>query len=222
MEHRRVEDEQSGRTDRYDARWAVYNQRTAVLTLTSQFPAVWSLRWPGERSERATLADQGHQPWPPPNAHIVLPLPASLRGANVAGLRLVWRGEDGAFQSATLPVHIENGDDLLPPEEFRSLTADGILECLLSGRDPAEWVEAMERRQASGGTPSAARAFDSLRAVDTSSYVLYRTRRLGTALTALGHRLLRTVRRGTQWHTGSDRTRSARGCSRTRERGGMG
>jgi hypothetical protein len=196
-----IEDEQSGSDRPLPAAflWAVYNQRTAVLTvaldLSATFPAVWSLRWPGERSEDAPpLADQGYQPWPPPDGRIVLPLPASLRGANVAGLRLVWRGEDDALQSATLPVHIESGDDLLPPEEFRSLTADGILECLLSGRDPAEWVEAMERRQASGGTPSAAREFDSLRAVDTSSYVLYRTRRLGTALTASGHRLLRTVR----------------------------
>lgn len=178
--------------------WAMYNQRTAVLTvavdLSAKFPAVWSLRWPGERSDDTPpLADQGYQPWPPPNSCIVLPLPVSLRGANVAGLRLVWRGEDDALQSATLPVHIENGDDLLPPEEFRSLTADGILDCLLSGRDPAEWVEAMERRQASAGAQSASREFDSLRAVDTSSYVLYRTRRLGTALTALGNRLLRTV-----------------------------
>ena len=195
-----IEDEQPGSDRPLPAafRWAIYNQRTAVLTialdLSAEFPAVWSLRWPGERSEGSPpLADQGYQRWPPPNANLVLPLPASLRGANVAGLRLVWRGKDDTYQSAILPVHVSSGDDLLPPEEFRSLTASGILECLLSGRNPAEWVEAMERRQASGVKPSAASEFDSLRAVDTSSYVLYRTRRLGTALSALGHRLLRTV-----------------------------
>lgn len=178
--------------------WAVYNQRTAVLKvvvdLSASFPAQWALRWPGERAEAAPpLADQSYEPWPPPNANIVLVLPISLRGANVAGLRLTWQGEEGTLHSAILPVHVESGDDLLPPEEFRSLTPDGILDCLLSGRDPAEWVEAMERREASGGAQSSARDFDSLRTIDTSSYVLYRTRRLGTALTALGNRVLRTV-----------------------------
>jgi hypothetical protein len=196
-----IQDEQAGSDRPLPAAflWAVYNQRTAVLTisldLSAKLPTVWLLRWPGERSEDSQpLVDQGFQPWPPPNASIILTLPASLRGANISGLRLVWRGEDEELQSATLPVHIETGEDLLPSEEFCSLTADGILECLLSGRDTAEWVEAMERRKVSGGTPSRAREIDSLRDVDTSSYVLYRTRRLGSGLTALGHRLLHTVR----------------------------
>jgi hypothetical protein len=106
----------------------------------------------------------------------------------------VWLDEDGVMQSATLPVHVETEEDLLPPEEFRSLTADAILDCLLSGREPAEWVEALDQRQAARQTNAAPGEIDSLRAVDTSGYVLYRTRRLGAALTALGERLVRTVR----------------------------
>jgi hypothetical protein len=196
-----IEDEQAG-VDRplpTAFLWAIYNQRTAVLTVavdpSAEFPSEWSLRWPGERSEAAPpLADHRQRPWPPAEGRIVLQLSASLRGANIAGLRLAWRDEEGELQSATLPVHIESGDDLLPPEEFRSLTADVILECLLSGREPAEWVEALERRQERGQADGASREIDSLRAVDTSSYVLYRTRRLGAALAALGQRLLRTVR----------------------------
>lgn len=196
-----IEDEQAGMDRPLPSAflWAVYNQRTAVLTVavdpSAEFPLEWSLRWPGERSDEAPpLADHRQHPRPPVEGCIVLQLATSLRGANIAGLRLLWRDEQGALQSATLPVHIESGDDLLPPEEFRSLTADGILECLLSGREPAEWVEALERRQAAGKGNTAAREIDSLRAVDTSGYVLYRTRRLGAALATMGERLLRTVR----------------------------
>jgi hypothetical protein len=124
----------------------------------------------------------------------VLPLPASLRGANIAGLRLEWRDDEGVIQSATLPVHVESIEHLLPPREFRSLTAGGIVDCLLSGRELAEWVEALERRQMADPEKGGLRDLDSLRAVDTSGYVLYRTRRFGAALAALGERLQRTVR----------------------------
>ena len=179
--------------------WAVYNQYTAVLTVAvdpkAEFPSEWSLRWPGEHpQDAAPLADHRQFSQPPPEGRIVLPLPASLRGANIAGLRLEWRDDEGVIQSATLPVHVESTEHLLPPKEFRSLTAGGIVDCLLSGRDPAEWVEALERRQMADAEKGGLREFDSLRAVDTSGYVLYRTRRFGAALAALAERLQRTVR----------------------------
>jgi len=179
--------------------WAVYNQYTSVLTVAvdpkAEFPSEWSLRWPGEHPhDAAPLADHRQFSQPPPEGRIVLPLPASLRGANIAGLRLEWRDDDGVMQSATLPVHVESTEHLLPPKEFRSLTAGGIVNCLLSGREPAEWVEALERRQMADAEKGGLRDLDSLRAVDTSAYVLYRTRRFGAALAALGERLQRTVR----------------------------
>jgi len=178
--------------------WALYNQQTAVLTLEldpkAAFPAEWSLRWPGEAlTDAPPLVDQRQWPQPPPEGQIVLPLPAALRGANIAGLRLLWRDEEGALKSGTLPVHIQSAEDLLPPEEFRTLSATGILDCLLSGREPAELVEALERGQAGGQHNSILRELDPLRAVDTSGYLLYRARRFGTALAVLGERLQRTV-----------------------------
>ena len=178
--------------------WAVYNQQTAVLTLeldsNAAFPSEWSLRWPGEAlKDAAPLADQRQWPQPPPEGRIVLQLPAALRGANIAGLRLVWLDEKGVTQSATLPVHVEKLENLLPPEEFRTLTAIGIVDCLISGREPAEWVEALERGRMGGKQNGVPRELDPLRAVDTSGYLLYRTRRLGAALAALGERLQRTI-----------------------------
>jgi len=163
--------------------WAVYDQRSAILTVAMDvkvpLPTEWSLRWPGEGSEQtAPLLDHQQLPQSPPDGRAVLQPSASLRGANIAGLRIMWRDESGAMQSGILPVHVEASEDLLPPEEFRSLTASGIVECLLSGRDPAEWVAILHQRQ-SREQASSPRELDSLRAVDTSGYMLYRTRRLG-------------------------------------------
>lgn len=194
-----VLDEQPGTNQPVPAAflWAVYNQRLAVLTIALEtslpLPPEWSVRWPGEGSELTPpLLDHVSLPQPPADGRVVLQLSASLRGANIAGLRISWRDDSGAMQSGLMPVHVENTEDLLPPEEFRSLTASGIVECLLSGREPAEWVALMEGRQNGAGANS--RELDSLRAVDTNGYLLYRTRRLGAALTALGERLLQTVR----------------------------
>lgn len=83
--------------------------------------------------------------------------------------------------------------DLLPPEEFRTLTADAIMSGLLSGREPAELVEFLERRRAAYGKRRDG-VIDSLRSVDTTGYLLYRMRQVGRTLVRLSERLLRTVR----------------------------
>jgi len=196
-----IEDEQPSTNQAIPAAflWAVYNQRTAVLIIAmdtqAPLPVEWSVRWPGEGSERTPpLLDDQALPQTPPDGRAVVQLSTSLRGANIAGLRLSWRDETGVMKSGLMPVHVEATEDLLPPDEFRSLSASGIVECLLSGREPAEWIAFMEGRQLGDRGSSASREFESLRTVDTSSYLLYRTRRLGAALTAQGERLLRTTR----------------------------
>src|SRR5262249_43827595 len=100
---------------------------------------------------------------------------------------------------ALLPVQVERAEDLLPPEEFRAISADAIIACLLSGREPAELVEQMER-QGRGSE------HQNTPVVDTSGYALYRVRRLGRALATLGERLLRTVRtrEATAYRLGQD------------------
>ena len=130
---------------------------------------------------------------PPPKGHIELTLPTSLRGANIAGLRLEWRDDEGVMQSATLPVHVESKEHLLPPMEFRSACRPGsIVDCLLSGREPAEWVEALGRREG-GGRETAGPGSNSLRAVDAErlrslshATVSYGSRRSGGAPANLG------------------------------------
>jgi hypothetical protein len=178
--------------------WATYNQRSAQLTIAldpnEALPSEWSLHLPGEnRLEFPALIDHHSLATLPEDERLIIHLPDALRSANITGLRVSWLDPDYGSAIAILPVQVESGVDLLPPEEFRALTADGILTCLISGREPAEWVEACERQGSSLSGRSSA-AIDSLRTVETGGYALYRIRRLGRALATLSERLLRTLR----------------------------
>jgi hypothetical protein len=175
-------------------RWAALDQRSGTLTLgldpEAPLPCDWSVRLPGERArELPALVSDREVPQVPASGRVTVPIPDVLRSVAITCLAISWRDDTGD-QTALLPVQVERAEDLLPPEEFRGMTADAIIACLLSGREPAEWVDEQERRQRSGTGP----ALDARHAVDTSGYTLYRVRRLGRALATLGDRLLRTVR----------------------------
>jgi hypothetical protein len=105
----------------------------------------------------------------------------------VTSVLVEWEDEKG-IQSGHLPILVADPSALPPPEELRALGADGILDCLLSGRSPIEWAETQaERKTRSAGQ---AHDLDSLRSVDTSEYAVYRLRRFGRALGQLAQRLL--------------------------------
>ena len=78
-------------------------------------------------------------------------------------------------------------EDLRPPEEFVSLSLTAIIDCLASGRDPAEWVQPDGKERGSSLGDNTA-ALESLKAVGTDSFLLYRVRRLGQALSVLADR----------------------------------
>jgi hypothetical protein len=177
--------------------WAALNQQTSQLTLAFDlrhpFPPSWAIRWPGEAPEQVpALVDHGRVKEIPEDGRYLLEVPKPIRDVTVTTLRVSWRDDDGRDWSGALALQVQSVDDLLPPEEFRSLTAQAILDCLLSGREPAEWVESEERRRVAGRREAYA-PVDSLNAIDTRGFLLYRTRRLGTALAAMGERLRRTV-----------------------------
>ncbi len=90
--------------------------------------------------------------------------------------------ENGALQQAKLGVTVESEEHLLPPEQFQKLNADAIIECLISGKTPSQWIDQNNGRRKSSGTDDA--AIESLRSVDTSSFLLYRVRRFD-ALTGM-------------------------------------
>jgi hypothetical protein len=131
----------------------------------------------------------------PLDGFFTVEMPGSLRGLTLTCVRVSWTDNQGQSQSGWLPVQTESLEDLLPPEQFRGLTSDHIMNCLISGREPAELVD--ENGNDLGYLPSVAelsRAYDPLREIDTTGYALYQVRKLGQTLAALAERLLRTVR----------------------------
>jgi hypothetical protein len=176
--------------------WATFDPTAAQivigLNLAHAPPAAWEVRLSYVGAE--PLAS--HEPYPvmPPDGRLVLPLPPELVNVPVTTLRVRWV-EEHTQREALLPVHVEDRAQLPPPEALRSLTAEGILACILSGCDPAEWVGRQIDRSRNGSSgPAPSPDIDPHRFHDPSGLALYKVRRLGRALAAMGQRLVATVR----------------------------
>jgi hypothetical protein len=198
--------------------WAVYSQQTGVLQLgldrSQSEPAAWSVRLPGTTEDAGLLLFSGNLTLAaagdlssevsaavgdPRRAEgaaspacdvLTYEFAKDARGVNIVAVLVEWTDAAGQTQQTRLGVCVENREDMPPPSEYRKLSANAIIECLMSGRSPAEWVD-RQRRGGRGSSNEA--AIESLRAVDTSGYLLYRIRQFARALTGMGERILGTV-----------------------------
>jgi hypothetical protein len=175
-----------------------YNEKLGKLTVffdaAQALPAEWSLTRPGKEGD-ATLLNHLSAPALPPGGNIPIELPANQRSQILTGVLILWTDAEGQRQSGWLPVQVDSLDNLLPPEEFRGLTADHIMNCLISGREPAELVgDEDEDPSHSGSNSDWSKVYDPLREIDTTGYTLYQVRKLGQTLAALAERLQKTVR----------------------------
>lgn len=174
--------------------WGSYSQKTGEIRVgldrSQEEPSDWAIRLAGQGGEQtAVLFSRGSSPNEATALRFVLD--ARARGVHLVALKVGWQDKNLVRHEAHLAVSVEDREaDLLPPEEFRNLTVDGIIECLLSGREPADWIERQyaKRKRA----PSTDAAIESLQAVDTSNYLLDRAKRLGRALTAMADRIAST------------------------------
>ncbi len=174
--------------------WASYSQTTGELRVgidrTQPEPADWSISLAGQSAEQS-VSLFSRASCAPDGTTLLLTLDERSRGVHLTALRVSWTDKDATRQEGFLAVAVEDRDtDLLPPEEFCGLSVDGIIECLLSGRTPAEWIEKQDAWRKRNTSTDA--AIESLRAVDTSNYLLYRVRRFGRALAAMADRIART------------------------------
>jgi hypothetical protein len=178
--------------------WATFSQLTGELKLgldrTRPQPEIWSVTLPEAAADAPTLFAQPFEVEDPPVetfkvlSHI---LPEAMHAANIVALLVSWRDEHGVVQQAKLGVTAQSEEHLLPPEEFQKLSAEAIIECLISGKTPPQWYDGKQRRDKPSGGNDA--AIESLRSVDTSSFLLYRVRRFGRALTGMAQRITRTL-----------------------------
>jgi hypothetical protein len=106
-------------------------------------------------------------------------------------LLVEWTDIEEQLRQARLVVSIVSKDDLVASEQFRDFGVDAMIDCLVHGRTLADWQERQTNKKALGSGLS--EALDSLRAVDTSGYLLYQVRRFGRAMSGLCERLERVV-----------------------------
>ena len=176
--------------------WASLNPEKAELIIgldaEETLPQEWSIRL--HHAENAVLASNVQYPTVPTEARLSITLPADMQGVPITTLKLRWR--DGEVsRDSLLPVHVDDRRQLPPAEALGSLTAEGILACILSGCSPAEWVDReLARKNKGGGHKPVDPSLDPHRFHDPSGLALYRMRRLGRALAAIGQRLVGTVR----------------------------
>jgi hypothetical protein len=93
------------------------------------------------------------------------------------------------------PINVWDFNALPPPEELRSLTLDALIDILTSAKPlreaMREWLRRRARSAAAGSSGADVPELDPLRRVDTSAFVLQRTRRISWALKGLRDRLER-------------------------------
>ena len=83
---------------------------------------------------------------------------------------------------------MKNGDALAPPSELRNLSLDALIHILTSAKPLAQALADCRRRQ-HGKKNTEDIAVDPHKRVDTSAFLLQRTRRVAWALSALRQRL---------------------------------
>ncbi|MBM4091815.1 MAG: hypothetical protein FJ276_20665 [Planctomycetes bacterium] len=176
--------------------WATFSQVTGELKLglhrSRQEPDTWSVRLPGSAADAPTLFARHFEVADRSLSTLVHVLPETMRAANIVALLVAWHDGKGELQQAKLGVSVESEEHLLPPEQFRELNAEAIIECLMSGKTPSQWYDGKHGKGRLSGMGDDA-AIESLRSVDTSSFLLYRVRRFGRALTGMSRRIMRTL-----------------------------
>ena len=175
--------------------WATFSQRTGELKLglnrSRSQPTTWSVRLPGAATDVPTLFARHFELADPTTEVLSHVLGETMRAANIVALLVAWDDDNGATQQAKLGVTVESLEHLLPPEQFQKLSAEAIIDCLISGKTPSQWFDQNNgKRKSSEGNDA---AIESLRSVDTSSFLLYRVRRFGRALTGMSQRIMRTL-----------------------------
>ncbi len=161
------------------------NQKAIIrLSFNGVLPADWSLK---TDADNATFFSQQH--WE------TLGKPGTCQLAwnserPPSGFWVQWKGSGG---NAWWPVNVTAGHVLPPPEELKNLPLDVLINILSSARPLhrvlREYLKRKQRENAKDDGP----VVDPHKRVDTSQFLLQRTRRISWALNALRERLERPV-----------------------------
>lgn len=107
-----------------------------------------------------------------------------------SGFSVSWQGSEGC---AWWPVNVDSSAALPPPSELRDLPLDALIEILTSARPLHQVIVAWRKREAAKKGRCESTELDPHKRVDTSGFLLQRTRRVSAAFNALRERLQRPV-----------------------------
>jgi hypothetical protein len=157
-----------------------HQNATVELTFAGNPPTGWSVS--GEDDDKLIL-DEAQ--W--------------ITGARPTRMLLPWEPDrppsgflvrwSGCAAAAWWPVNVARPEALPPPEELKNLSLEGLINILTSAGPPPP-VPPRRKTPGNGETPP---EIDPLDRVDTSNFLLQRTRRVARALNALRERLERPV-----------------------------
>ena len=114
-----------------------------------------------------------------------------------SGLLVRWSNSGG---EAWWPVNIASSIDLPPPEELKDLPLEVLIDILTSARPLHQAIKGWLRRSAASKGGEDEPLIDPHNRVDTSTFLLQRTRRISQALVALRDRLERPIPTETTLH----------------------
>jgi hypothetical protein len=103
-----------------------------------------------------------------------------------SALRVKWRGSEGM---AWWPINARDAASLPPPTELRTLSLSALIEILTSARPLHQVMSRLLERRRDSATDNTPPQLDPHKRVDTSEFLLQRTRRISWALSALRERL---------------------------------
>ena len=158
---------------------------TIRLSFNGSLPADWSIK---TDAENATFFSQQH--WEARGKPETCQLDWNSERPP-SGFWVQWKDSGG---NAWWPVNVTSGHVLPPPEELKNLPLDVLINILSSAR-PLHRVlgEYLKRKQKEKATNDDGAVVDPHKRVDTSQFLLQRTRRISWALNALRKRLERPV-----------------------------
>lgn len=170
------------------------NSGVVTVVLTSDPPQGWRLL--NEDNDSPVLADAD---WRKSGSRQDTTIPWG-EGRPPSGFWVTWHGAKG---KAWLPVHIKRMASLPPPDLLRNLPLEMLINILTSSR-PLRTVlrEYLRKREANAvAGVSAHEIVDPHKRVDTSGFLLQRTRRVSWGLSALRSRLEQPVatEEGLRW-----------------------
>ena len=161
------------------------DQGEVILTFGDDLPVRWKVM---DEQEQSLLTESEWRSASCPKSYTL-----AWNGRPPSGLLVTWEAATG---NAWWPINVASPSDLPPPDELRDLPLDVLIDILTSARPLHEALRGYLKKKGlvnGKNVSTASIELDPHKRVDTSGFLLQRTRRFSGALLGLRSRLERPV-----------------------------